>query len=459
MPNITTLRATWVLPINSPPIQNGEVLFEDDKIIEVRAYSRYSSKSDEATVLNFGPAVIMPGLVNVHTHLDYTVMRGFLEDVDFFPWIRELNATKAALDHDDWVASAVVGAAEAVAGGVTTIGDCTATGAALVGAMTVGLRAIIYQEVFGIDPAKPVENIITELEILLDQLKRIAGPLQQIGISPHAPYTVRPDLFRALREYLNVNPMPVCIHAAESLAETELIRDGRGVIRDMLDRREITWTESGGSTVKYLSDLGMLGEEILLVHGVQFTASDMELIRASKTPWAHCPKSNAKLGNGVAPLNLMQSCYEVASSRIGIGSDSVASNNTMDLFEEMRFAVLIQRAHRSAYDALTAKQAVDMATIGGARALRMDDKIGSLTPGKQADIAVVSLKSLATTPVFDPYSALVYSASARDVVQTIIAGETVYIPGEMSNVIYKAIDTTRLAANKLTTFRKQAEHV
>src|SRR5581483_715444 len=153
------LRAAWALPFSGPPIPDAEVVIEGDRILEVRPASA-ASGSD---VRDFGEAVLLPGLVNVHTHLDYTVMRGLLEDIEFFPWIRELTARKAALTWEDWVASATWGAAEAVAGGVTTIGDCTDSGAAFWGAKALGLSGVIYQEVFGIDELRPVAEIVEEL--------------------------------------------------------------------------------------------------------------------------------------------------------------------------------------------------------------------------------------------------------------------------------------------------------
>ncbi|HEV2471228.1 MAG TPA: amidohydrolase family protein, partial [Chthonomonadales bacterium] len=149
------LRARWVLPVASPPIENGEVIIEDGFIEAVRP-----SVPGTTDALEFGDAVLLPGLINAHTHLELTLMRGLLEDVDFFPWVRQLTTRKAALTPEDWKASATWGAIEAAAGGVTTIGDCTDSGAALDGALAVGLGGVIYQEVFGIDPCRSVNAIM-----------------------------------------------------------------------------------------------------------------------------------------------------------------------------------------------------------------------------------------------------------------------------------------------------------
>ena len=422
-----SLRAYWVLPISGPPIENGEVIIDGDRIVDVRK----ASATTTSDVTDFGPAIIMPGLVNVHTHLDYTLMRGLLEEIPFFPWIRQLTARKSALSWDDWVASATMGAAEAVASGITTIGDCTDSGAALYGARELGLSGVIYQEVFGIDESSTVDAILQELKAKVQNLVVAAvGTRLEIGISPHAPYTVRPALMTALAQYRREHALKVCIHAAESQAEAELIRSGTGPIAEMFDRRGISWQPPRSGATAYLGSLGILGRDTLLVHGVQLAAEERAALRSSEVAWAHCPKSNAKLGNGVADLGMLG--LEAARTsgagppRIGLGSDSVASNNNMDLFEEMRFAVLMQRGMQRKISALTAKEAVEMATIGGAKSLGLAADIGSLEPGKLADLCVVRLGDLHSSPYYDPYSALVYASRAPDVIHTIIGGITEY---------------------------------
>ena len=296
------LRAAWVLPISGPPVEHGEVVIESGRIMEVRA----AAATSNADVIDFGPAIIMPGLVNVHTHLDYTVMRGLLEEIEFFPWIRQLTARKAALTWEDWVASATIGAAEAVAGGITTIGDCTDSGAALQGAKALGLSGVIYQEVFGIDESSPIDAILQELRDKVYNLVAAAASTRlEIGISPHAPYTVRPALMAALAGYADQHELKVCIHAAESQAEVELIRSGTGPIAAMFDRRGILWELPRSGAAMYLNSLGILGRKTLLVHGVQLAAEERTILEQSGVAWAHCPKSNAKLGNGVADVGLL----------------------------------------------------------------------------------------------------------------------------------------------------------
>jgi cytosine/adenosine deaminase-related metal-dependent hydrolase len=445
---IRILRAAWVVPVSSPPIADGEVVLEGERILEVRP----ASKRTDGRVEDFGDAILLPGLVNVHTHLDYTVMRGLLEDLEFFPWIRELTARAATLTEEDWLASATWGAAEAVAGGVTSIGDCTVSGAAFAAARSLGLGGTIYREVFGIDELRPVDEITADLRAQVGAMSAVAaGTALRVGISPHAPYTVRPALFRALAHYAAAHGLPICIHAAESLAEAELLRSGTGRFAEMYARRGIAWSAPGCSTVQYLDELGMLGPGTLLVHGVQVSAADRKVIRDRGVAWAHCPKSNAKLGAGVAPLGILQGrgpeVSGAAPGRVGLGSDSVASNNAMDLFEEMRFAVLMQRASRRKIDAMSARDAVEMATAGGAAALGIAEEAGTLEQGKRADLCVVRLGDLHSAPAYDPYSALVYAARASDVICTVIGGKTRY-DARLGPCLAR-----RFPANDLTTAR------
>lgn len=414
------LRAKWVIPIASPPIEDGEVVVEDGLITEVRPAH---GPLDNRWGRDFGHAALLPGLVNVHTHLDYTLLRGLIEDRPFFEWIQTLVRSSKDFTDSEWFASACWGAAEAIASGITTVGDCTPTGASARAARNFGLRGTIYHEVFGIDSTLSVKAIVADLAQNVEKLQAERKDSRlRIGISPHAPYTVRPALFKALGEWAMQKQLPLCIHVAESQSEVELVLEGRGeIVRRFVDRG-IFWQPPKKSVIAYLDDMGVIGPQTLLVHGVHVSAQDCAIAAKRSAAWAHCPKSNAKLGNGVAPLALLSS----GNPRVGLGSDSVVSNNTLDLFEEMRFAVLLQRSVRRQVGALTAEQALKMATLGGARALGMEAEVGTLEPGKRADLCAVKLAELHTLPFYDPYSSVVYAARASDVVMTMISGDVLY---------------------------------
>jgi 5-methylthioadenosine/S-adenosylhomocysteine deaminase len=447
------IRAEWVVPISSDPVQDGEVIVENGQIIEVRKAAKTPGGADD--VEDYGSAILMPGLVNVHTHLDYTVMRGILEDISFFPWVRRLVELKGLLDEHDWNDSAMLGAAEAIAAGVTTIGDCTSTGASLFAAKKSGLRGVIYQEVFGIDPAIDDDAVMHELTIQISAMRWVAaGSKLKIGISPHSPYTVRQSLLTKLALYTSEESLPICMHTSESRAESELLLEGRGEIREMFNRRGIQWDCPQCSTVEYFSRHGLLSPHTLLVHGCQLGADDLPILKKSGVGWAHCPKSNAKLGNGTMPLGLLRGVWQDNQAKIGLGSDSVASNNTMDIFEEMRFALLIQRARARKYDSITTSQVLEMSTSGGARALNMANDIGTLARGKQADITVLKADRLHMIPVYEPAAAIVHAAHGSDVRATYIGGELLYQDGRFRDINTRDIN---ISIERITKKLQQAK--
>lgn len=410
--------ARWVLPVDAPTIDDGEVVVEDGVIQEVR---QHITPANEVTDL--GNAVLMPGLVNAHTHLEYTALRGFLEDVPFFPWIRTLTAAKAALDREDWMISARLGAAESIASGVTTIGDNTDAGVTAAIAQEFGLRAVVFQEFFGIDPRQERDAVLNDLRAKLAAAGTYASDRVSLGISPHAPYTVRAELLDALLAEPDLTPLRTSIHVAESPAEVSLIREGTGPFAEMFVRREIPWTVPRVSPTHYLADHGAVRPGALLVHCVHQDAGDIALIARTGAAIVHCPKSNAKLGAGIAPLSQWLATEGVT---VALGTDSAVSNNTLDLFEEMRFALLMARASTQNAVGVTAQDVLRMATLGGAAALGLGDITGSLTPGKRADLTAVSLDRLHTHPATSAEAALVYSARADDVVLTVCDGNVLF---------------------------------
>jgi len=406
-----------------------------------------------ADALDLGDAIIVPGLVNAHTHLEYTFLRGAVEDLPMFPWLDRLMAFKAQLEPEDYLASAMQGAAEAALGGVTTVADCTDSGMAAQAVARVGLRGIVYQEVFGIEERPSVPDTIGTMGKKLATLERdVAGSLVRVGIAPHSVYTVRADLFRALVQFAQKQDLPVCIHAAESQPECELVLTGTGVRAERFLRRGIEWEPPRCGVLEYLDGLGALRPGTLLVHCVQLSRADFRVLNLSGASVVYCPKSNAQLGNGVAPLTLLvqKTSDRLRSSpylegRCGIGTDSAVSNNKTDLLEELRFGLLIQRAWRRTAERPTAADVFALATLGGARALGLETQIGTLEPGKAADIAVFSLRGYHTSPCYDPVSAIVGSATAGDCVLTMAGGKLLTRNGRLLTASSQWINRRRNA--------------
>jgi 5-methylthioadenosine/S-adenosylhomocysteine deaminase len=418
------IRADWVLPIAREPIEDGEVVVQNGVIVDVR---RRSGTRGGADVVDFGEAIILPGLVNTHTHLELTALRGAVEDVPFFDWIRRLVQLKEHLTDTEWRDSALWGALEAAASGNTTLADTTDSGASAYALMQVGLRGRVYQEVFAVEPDSAPERTLRLLEDKLQWLHRMTrGTLVEVGVAPHSLYTVRPAVMHALREYTRTHGYPVCIHAAESTDEISLLQEGKGRFAQMYAERGIAWESPGKHPIDLLHEQGWLEANTLLVHAVHTSPHHAALFASTATAIAHCPRSNAKLYNGVAPLNE----WLAHGVKVGLGTDSVVSNNTIEMFTEMRYALLMQRALHGVDSCLSARHTLELATIAGARALGLEERIGTLEPSKAADLCVVSLKGIHTFPTCNPYAALVFSATPSDVLMTMVAGRVVYRQGE-----------------------------
>lgn len=413
------LRAHWVLPVSSDPIENGEVVVENDRIVEVRQQGQPVS-GDE--VIDFGESILMPGMVNVHTHLEYTGLRGQVEQVPFFAWLRALVELKAKTPPEKWLEFANQGAKECLASGITTVSDNTDSGVTVEALARSGLRGRVYQEVFSLGSDKTDEQIIEELDAKLEghrkTLKRWeVSDRVGLGISPHAVYTVRDSLLRKIALLAKERGLPLSIHAAESSSEVVLTRTGSGEFADLLKERGVHYTIPRLNPIEYLDTIGMMGEQTQLVHCVRAEPYEIKMMAKAKCSVAHCPRSNAKLLSGIAPLQEMMR----SGVRVGLGTDSVVSSGSFDMFEEMRCAMWLQRAGRHAYKP-GSKGWVEMATIGGASALGLADETGTLESGKKADLCAVRIDRTAFTGVPDPYTALVSVAYATDVCFTMVDG-------------------------------------
>ncbi len=419
------LLAEYVVPVSSDPIRSGAVAIDGDKIVMVGARADVIDLFPNAEVEDFGNAAIMPGFVNCHSHLELTAMRGALDGVehDFRSWLLKVNELRAALSDDDIVQWAIAGAREGAAAGVTCFADIGRFGHAGVAALKeVGLRGVVFQETaFSPDNGTAHEDF-KKLAEKFEKLHGESTDLVSVGLSPHSPYTVGSRLFELIAQYSIINRIPLTIHAAESSDEDDLMMRGEGLFAEFASRAGLEWNSPHCTPVEYLERLGVLSTRPLLAHCVTVSDSDIGRIAANKASIAHCPKSNAKFGHGYAPFEK----FLEKGVAVGLGSDSVASNNVCDILEEARFAVLAARNRSGSQRFIDAAQVLAAATLGGARAMKLDTAVGSLEAGKQADIAVVSLGNEAQWPVNDVNTALVFSSNSRDVALTMVAGKEVY---------------------------------
>lgn len=422
------LTAEYVVPISSDPIRVGAVAIDGDKIAMVGGRDKVVAEYPNASVEDFGEAAILPGFVNCHAHLELTAMRGALDNVehDFRSWLLKINDLRAGLSDDDIVQWAIAGAREAAAAGVTCIGDIGRFGHAGVAALKeVGLRGIVHQETEFSPDNSTADEDFKKLAEKFEKLHGESTDLLNVGLSPHSPYTVGSRLFELIAQYSIINRIPLTIHTAESTDEDDLMMRGEGLFAEFASRAGLEWNSPHCTPIEYLERLGVLSTRPLLAHCVTVSDSDIKRIKSNGAKIAHCPKSNAKFGHGYAPFEK----FLDAGISVGLGSDSVASNNVCDLLEESRFAALAARNHPDRTRFVSAREALEAATLGGAKALGWDSSIGSLDAGKQADIAVVSLNHPAQQPVNDIYAALTFSSNGRDIVAVLVAGKTLNPPG------------------------------
>jgi 5-methylthioadenosine/S-adenosylhomocysteine deaminase len=266
-----------------------------------------------------------------------------------------------------------------------------------------GVRGIGFIEVFGPDPAQCAESL-AGLQRAVSAHRGLDTQLVRTGVSPHAPYTVSAPLFRAVAGFSASEQLPIAVHIAESASETLFVRDGQGPFAERLRARNIAVAPQARSPIALLHDTGVLATQPLLIHAIQVDQTDIDLIAAHGASIVHCPISNAKLGQGIAPLDRMLA----AGIRTGLGTDSVASNDRMDVLGEARQATLFAALRAATPDALSAHDAVRLATLGGAMALGLGDRIGSLEVGKEADLVAFPLDDATSTPVHDPAVTLVH---------------------------------------------------
>jgi len=404
------LSAAWVLPIEGPPIEGGAVAIEDGRIAAV------GSADELGRGTHYEDAVIVPAFVNAHSHLEYAVYAGFGDSLtDFAEWIRLHTERKRRIGWDEYVSIARLGAAECLRSGIGTVGDCSFSGAAAAAMDELGLRGIAYLEVFGGEP----DDALAQFEELRARAAAHFNERVALGVSPHAPYSISPAVYHACAAL----GLPVATHISESESEVRYLLDGRGAWQT------ITWlVDPPGTTgTRLLAREGLLGSNVLAAHCVVVEGDEIALLADHDVAVVHCPRSNAYVGCGIAPLRELRA----AGLRVGVGTDGVSSTPSYDYFDELRAVVMMARARERRPDAMTAAEALDLGTLGGARALGLDAQVGSLAPGKRADLAVVSLSGSPYLPVEDPAAAVVFGGSPERVLATFVDGEARYEKGGM----------------------------
>jgi len=433
---VTIYRAAWVLPVAAEPLRDGAVMVGRDGRIAAVGPRLALEAPEDAEIVELGEAALMPGLVNVHAHPELSLFRGALEDLRFRDWIlRLVGAKRTALRDEDYDVAARWSLVECLRAGITTVAATESSAASFGALREAGMRGVVYREVFGPDPAIAGESM-ADLRRSVERMRRDETELVRIGVSPHAPYTVSDRLFTACAEYARADALPMAVHAAESIPERDLVTRGEGDFAPGLRARSIETPVRGASTMEMLDRLGVLDARPLLIHCVLVEYDDLVRMADHGCAVAHCPVANARLGHGIAPYAEMRE----AGISVGLGTDSVGSNNRQDLLEEARIASLLHRGRVARYDVLSPTDLLRLATIDGARALGVDDRVGTLEPGKDADLCAVALAAPHVRPVHDPAAAVFHAARGTDVTLTTVKGRVLF-----ANGVVQTLDEAALA--------------
>lgn len=366
----------------------------------------------DAATVDFPDAVVLPGLVNVHTHLELTVLSGAIEEEDFFDWIRHVRRAKQELSPEQLRASAEQGVRDAWRCGITTVGDTGDSGAVVDALSRLGGRGVVFQEVFGPHPDQAA-GAIAALETRVAELAARAGSTVRVGVSPHAPYTVSAALYGRVAELAVRDALPVALHIAESPAEVALVTRGRGPFAELWRGRGIPGIETARSPIAYLERTGILQARPLAIHAVQTDGEDLDALCANDCGVALCLQSNGRHGHGFPPVAAMVD----RGLALGVGTDSLASVESLDLFPDLR--LVCERA------GLGAGAALRLVTADAAKVLWLDSEIGTLEPGKWGDLCV---RRLAPGIRSEPagLAERVLQGGAEDVLATYVAGRCVY---------------------------------
>jgi cytosine/adenosine deaminase-related metal-dependent hydrolase len=409
------LSARWVLPIEGPALEYGALLIGTDGRIAAVGPEAVVPRPADAAAEDFGDALLLPGLINTHTHLELTGLDGGTPEPEFGTWIRRVRDIKAARAPEAFLAAARRGLADCWAAGVTTVADTGDSGAVIEALAEAGGSGIAYQEVFGPHPDQR-DASLRGLQEAVERLGRFAGRRVRIGVSPHAPYTVSGTLYAATAAWAREAGLPIAVHLAESPAESALLASGTGAFAEAWHNRGIPMPAPlGHSPVAWLEEHRVLSERTLCIHVVQAGPADVQRLARANAAVAHCPLSNRAHGHGEAPLAALLA----AGLRVGLGTDSVMSVGTLDLLADARAA--------RALAGLDAARALALCTRDAARALGLEREIGVLAPGRWGDCVVIRPRAASEASRTDMSAEdRVLASGPRDVLATFVGGRDVH---------------------------------
>ncbi len=409
------IEARWIIPVEPANVvlENHAVAIDKGRIVAILQQTEANIRFSPREIKKLMHHVLIPGLVNLHTHAAMTLLRGLADDLPLMEWLHnhiwpaEARHVSAQFVHD----GTLLACAEMLRGGTTCFNDMyfypkAAAEAALASGMraAIGLITIDFPTSYAADADDYLAKGLAVRDELRDEL------LLSFCLAPHAPYTVSDRNFSKVLTLAEQCDLPIHLHLHETTREMEDSVQHFGV-----------------RPVERLYRLGLLSPGLIAAHGIHLNTDEIALLAQHGCSIAHCPSSNLKLASGIAPITALSR----QGVNIGLGSDGAASNNRLDLFQEMRLAALLAKGTSGQAEAIGAHQALRMATLGGAQALGLDAEIGSISDGKAADLCAININDIGLAPCYDPLSLLVYSAGREHVTDVWVAGQSRVVNGRL----------------------------
>lgn len=396
--------------------KSGYLVIKEDKIIDLGDDKDIMNRYTAPRVIDGSGMLLMPGLINTHTHVPMTIFRGYADDLPLYEWLYEyiFPIESEFVTKENVVIATKLAIAEMLRSGTTTFNDMyyyVDEIARLVD--ETGIRAVLSESVIDFpapNSLTPADGLRTS-ESLLQKWNN--HPRITISLSAHSPYSCSSDLILSAKALSDKYHVPFNIHVAETRKEFD----------ESLARY-------GFTPVAYLNDLGVLDQNVIIAHGVHLTAEDIEIVAQKGVSIAHNPECNMKLSSGVAPIPELLK----AGVKVGLGTDGVASNNDMDMFNEMNTAAILHKLHANDPTVMNARSVLEMATINGAKVLGMENEIGSLEVGKKADMILLDMMQPHAHPLYNIYSLIVYSMKGSDVRTVFIDGKIVMQDGRFAHL-------------------------
>lgn len=428
------IEARWIIPVEPAglTLEDHAVAIHQGNIVAILPQAEARQRFRPAQTRQLPDHVLIPGLVNLHTHAAMSLLRGLADDLPLMTWLQEhIWPTESRLVSREFVRDGtLLACAEMLRGGVTCFNDMYFfPEAAAAAAQQLGMRAALGLTVleFPTAYAADADDYLDKGLAIRDTLRD--SPLLSFCLAPHAPYTVEDSSFERILTLAGQLDLPIHIHVHETRQEVE----------DSIARH-------GLRPLERLHRLGLLGPGFIAVHGVHLNEQDIDLLATHGCSVAHCPSSNLKLASGIAPLEALTQ----AGVNVGLGTDGAASNNRLDLLAEMRLAALLAKGSSGNAQAVDAHTALRLATLNGARALGLESRIGSIAPGKAADLCAIALDAPELSPCFQPVSHLAYVAGREHVSHVWVAGQIRVENGVLQGIEKKdLISLAKLWQNKI----------